>query len=133
MARIGLGAKFLDLFMGKPMRIDHRFLAALLCAFASVTSAQDAVPPSPDDAPAIITEGQGGCVDSPGISDENTSGPAAAPENEAPEILTPEEGANARSAGTSATVPPGDWVTQPDTRPFELGMPYDMQSDGAFR
>ncbi|PZQ48729.1 MAG: hypothetical protein DI556_12995, partial [Rhodovulum sulfidophilum] len=92
------------------MLFDRRFLTALFCACASFAHAsEDETDPGFSETPAPIAEDHGAGSEAVTEASEETASVAA------------------------AAVPPGDWVTQPDTRPFELGMPYEMQSDGAFR
>ena len=97
------------------MRFHRRFLAALFCACASFAYAsEDETDPGFSETLAPIAADHGPAADgAPGAPATETE---AAP---GPEVV-PRAGAE-------------EWVTQPDTRPFELGMPYEMQSDGAFR
>ena len=116
------------------MRLWRQFLAAIFCVSASLAFAQSQDPTDPgfSETPAPIPQDH-----APGASaaegESETSQPGTVPEGVGSEVISAPEGAAAESAASVAVVPPGDWVTQPDNRPFELGMPYDMQSDGAFR
>ncbi|PZQ46885.1 MAG: hypothetical protein DI556_19175 [Rhodovulum sulfidophilum] len=118
------------------MRLQRQFLAAILCAWASLTFAQgqDATDPGFNETPAPLTEDRGPATPLTGTEPEVTL--PGKPDGGAEPDAAAQDGAaeeGPATVATVATVPPGDWVTQPDTRPFELGMPYEMQSDAAFR
>lgn len=133
------------------MRFRSWVLAAAFCAGGSVVWAQVAEErPAAELSVAPVDAGpaEGTGSGSAPVEEPEATDPAAAgqvPSSEATEKGQPAGEAEAQKAegpdattdtaagAVAATAEPGDWVTQPDTAPFDFGMPHDIQADGAYR
>lgn len=119
------------------MPIGRHALAVVFCICATILHAQDPdVPPSPIPQDNGVGEPRpADTVGTPELDPESSQTPEDASSTEemtgqSPEVSETEgvaEGPNEAAPG------PDDWVTQPDTAPFVIGMPHEMQSDGSFR
>lgn len=116
------------------MRPHLPALAALFLVAAPLAGAQEHQHPGPDvqdseieAAPAPADEP----APRPGAEEPLSApdGPDSKAGDTAPDSPAADAAAEAEPALAAAEVP----VTQPDTSPFDLGMPHDMQPDGSFR
>ena len=128
------------------MGLKRRILATVFCLCSSIAFAQPVTePPTPQPQTEETGARPGDATAGAGENAAPGTSPDAGPTKERPEAAPPtadeaapaaeqpaEETAGAGEAPAPA-VEPDQWVTQPDTSPFEIAMPFAQQPDGAFR